>query len=63
MGRYLKMHPFVVTVSVLCGVELLGDRLSANFGRLTQRAFPLNRLRNHRERLLSGVRLRRFWLV
>jgi predicted PurR-regulated permease PerM len=24
MGRHLKMHPFVVTVSVLCGVELLG---------------------------------------
>ncbi len=24
MGRHLKMHPFVVTVSVLCGAELLG---------------------------------------
>lgn len=24
MGRYLKMHPFVVTVSVLAGAELLG---------------------------------------
>jgi predicted PurR-regulated permease PerM len=24
MGRHLKMHPFVVTVSVLSGVELLG---------------------------------------
>jgi predicted PurR-regulated permease PerM len=24
MGRHLKMHPFVVTVSVLAGAELLG---------------------------------------
>ena len=24
MGRYLKMHPFIVTVSVLAGAELLG---------------------------------------
>jgi predicted PurR-regulated permease PerM len=24
MGRYLKMHPFVVTVSVLAGAQLLG---------------------------------------
>ena len=24
MGRYLKMHPFVVTVSVLAGVQLMG---------------------------------------
>jgi predicted PurR-regulated permease PerM len=24
MGRYLKMHPFVVTVSVLAGARLLG---------------------------------------
>ena len=24
MGRHLKLHPFVVTVSVLCGAELLG---------------------------------------
>ena len=24
MGRYLRMHPFVVTVSVLAGVQLLG---------------------------------------
>jgi len=24
MGRYLRMHPFVVTVSVLAGAQLLG---------------------------------------
>src|SRR5262249_16736496 len=24
MGRYLKLHPFVVTVSVLAGAQLLG---------------------------------------
>ena len=24
MGRYLKMHPFIVTVSVLAGIEIFG---------------------------------------
>jgi predicted PurR-regulated permease PerM len=24
MGRYLKMHPFVVTVSVLAGTQIFG---------------------------------------
>src|SRR5262245_39879222 len=44
-------------------VELLGNRLGAEARGLAQWALPRNGLRNHRDRLLSRIRLRRFWLV
>ena len=54
MGRYLKMHPFVVTVSVLAGAQLLGPAgallalpgaavIQAVIGEMAPRSHPASR--------------------